>query len=442
LSKSILNEIAHIVSSNNYKKLTHSSSKLILEKIKVIFKNKNIVIWGAGATGKFYYDLFSSINVDIKYFIDKNALNIDRFENLEVFEPSKILHDTQDIVLIIAGNPTMTNSILKDIEELTLTQNITLLEGHELINIARCANCFFKLEREEEIAFSECSICYNKEVECSAFKKRVEHNFNINFTENKKAVFPLVGYILGQRCTLNCMHCCESIPFIKSPKVVDKSVVIEDIKKITRNVDFISRLEFIGGEPFLHKELPLILEEVLKIENIGYVVVFTNATVMPSQELLNILQNKRIVVNFSGYSQSVSSIIQKITPKVKQTLIDHKIDFAFYNPESRNWLDINDYSQRKATDDELKIYFENCFMGNCVRVFNGSFYACPHLYSGIELGKIKTDATEYIELSSCSDENLRHWFVEFGKLPFLNACRYCKLPYDAPSVAPAIQLKR
>jgi organic radical activating enzyme len=408
-----------------------------LKDLKLTFDKQNIAILGAGITGRFYEDLFSELELNVSYFTDKNASRINNINGIPVFPISKLLTESTDTTAIIAGNPSIVASIFKDLKTLDLPSNIHVLDGSGLISLARCALCMMDIEKNDTIDFSECSICYNKESTCSAFLKKTYKNDTGN---SNKARFSLLGYILGQVCTLNCKHCCESVPYIKRPIMVETGQVVSDLRKISATTEFISRIEFIGGEPFLHRGLPEILNEVLKFNNVGYIVVFTNATVFPSRELLKTLSNPRIVVNFSGYKSTISDKLKERVDTTKKVLADAGVNFAYYNPDSRSWLDINYYDERTATEQELQDYNKHCFIARCVRVFNGSFYCCPHQYSGIQLGKIATDPMAYIDIHEHSDKELAAWFGKFHQLPYYPSCRYCNLPYDAPEVEPAIQL--
>lgn len=432
----------NLIERYNYKTITEYDSKEIIKRITEFFKDKTVIIWGAGITGHFYYDLFKRLDLKIKYFVDKNAGEINKINEIPVFTPEKLFSETENIILLIAGNPSVVKSINDDIKLMNLPANIQAKNGNDLISIARCAVCISKIKNNEKINFTECSICYNKECFCSAFIKQFEHTTGKKLPkDNKKVDFPLLGYILGQVCTLKCKHCCEALPYMKHPFQVKTEQVIADIKKAAAASNFISRVEFIGGEPFLHKGLPQILKAVTEIENVGYAMVFTNATVMPSEELIKILKHPRVVVNFSGYKATISDDLKEKVQKTKAKLIESGVNFAFYNPDSRSWFDVNVFTERNASSEQLQEYYDKCFMNNCHRLFNGEFYCCPHYYSGVQLGLNEKFPYEYIDMHKYSDDELAQQFVKFKELVYPQACKYCNLPYDAKAVPPAIQLE-
>ncbi len=434
-----MDKIKELTKLYNYKTLKTENAYKIIEEIRNFFKDKNLVIWGAGISGRFYYQLLKKYNINIRYYIDKNAIKLKTVEDIKVCQPQKLKEENEDIIVIAAGNPSIVNSIMNEAKTINLPSNIHLIEGDSLLSIFKCSDCMLKKINKEKITLTDCSICNNLECDCSAFKEL--SSLNIENTSGKPD-FGMIGYILGQVCTLKCKHCCESVPYIEKPIIVETQQVIKDIQKMANACHTISRLEFIGGEPFLHRGLPEILKAVINTPNIGYALVFTNATVMPSDDLIEILKHPKVVLNFSGYKETLSDELKEKIAKTKAKLIENGVNFAFYNPDSRNWLDINHYEKRDLPDNILKEYHQKCFMYVCHRIFNGEFYGCPHQYSGIQLGKIEKFPYEYIQIHKHSDKELTELLIKFKQLDFTEACRYCNLPYDAEVVPPAIQLTK
>ena len=436
----MINKILKLITEYKYSDLSIEDKNKFIEELKNIVDNKKIVILGAGITGKLFYESLKKFNIHISYFTDKNAKVLQKIDEIAVYDIKYLENENDETLAIIAGNHSIINSIKKDLQNLNLSPNINIIDGDELISVLKCATCLDILENEESISYTNCSVCSNEESKCSAFKKQIEIRTKTKFSvEPLKPSFPLIGYILGQVCTLNCLHCCEGIPFIENRKMVETTQVIEDIQKLASSTNFIGRIEFIGGEPFLHKGLPQIIEEILKINNIGYIVVFTNGTVLPKENLLKILKHPRVVVNFSSYDETIANIKEGTTLKVRNLLEDFGINLSVYNPYSRSWMDFNTFEERSATKEQFEDYLSKCFISYCHRVHNGVFYGCPHYYTGVQLGKIKAFKNEYITLHDSNNLKLADELKYFLQLKVRESCKYCSLPYDAPTVTPAIQ---
>ena len=428
--------INELLGNLDYKTLSIDEAYKFITKIKKLFSNRNTVVWGGGISGRFYSKLFKKYDIPLKYFIDLNALNLKTIDEIAVYLPDKLKEETEEFYVIAAGNPTIVNSIIEYAKGLNLSKNVVLIPGDTLLSVFKCYDCLLRKPKDEKMILTECSIFNNLECDCAGFKALS----SIQGNGVNKPDFGMIGYILGQVCTLKCKHCCESVPYIENPIIVDTGKVIKDIRKMAAACNTISRMEFIGGEPFLHTGLGEILQEIIATPNIGYGLVFTNATVMPSDKLIEVLKHPKIVLNFSGYKSTLSSILKNKVQKVKKRLEEEGVNFAFYNSDSRNWMDINHYEKRDLPDAILKEYHQKCFMYVCHRVFNGEFYGCPHQYSGIQLGKIKKYPYEFIEIHKLSDEELSAQLIKFKSLDFTEACRYCNLPYDAEIVPAALQL--
>lgn len=428
--------INNLLNNLSYKTLSLDSAYKFIEEVKSLLSNQNVIVWGGGISGRFYSQLFKKYDVSVKYFIDLNAHNLVTIDDKFVYLPDKLKDETDKTFVIAAGNPTIVDSIVKYAKSLNLPDNIFIFPGDQLLSIFKCSDCLLKKQKKEKIVLTECSICNNLESDCVGFKALS----SIKGGASTKPDFGMIGYILGQVCTLRCKHCCESVPYMRNPIIVETSQVIKDIKKMSAACNTISRMEFIGGEPFLHNGLVNILEEVINTPNIGYGLVFTNATVMPSPELVEILKHPKIVLNFSGYKATLPENLRIKVQQVKDKLEFEGVNFAFYNSDSRNWMDINHYERRELPDEVLKEYHQKCFMYVCHRVFNGEFYGCPHQYSGIQLGKIKKYPYEFIEIHKLTDQELSEHLIKFKNLDFTEACRYCNLPYDAEVVPAALQL--
>ena len=155
-------------------------------------------------------------------------LKLKNIEDIKVYTPEKLNEEKEDIIVIAAGNPSIVNSIINQAKALNLPSNIHLIEGDNLLSVFKCSDCLLKKIKKEKITLTDCSICNNLECDCSAFKEL--SNLNIKNTSGKPD-FGMIGYILGQVCTLKCKHCCESVPYIEKPIIVETQQVIKRYSK-------------------------------------------------------------------------------------------------------------------------------------------------------------------------------------------------------------------
>lgn len=97
-----MDKIKELTKLYNYKTLKTENAYKIIEEIRNFFKDKNLVIWGAGISGRFYYQLLKKYNINIKYYIDKNAIKLKTIEDIKVCQPEKLKEENEDII-VIAG---------------------------------------------------------------------------------------------------------------------------------------------------------------------------------------------------------------------------------------------------------------------------------------------------------------------------------------------------
>jgi len=104
---------------------------------------------------------------------------------------------------------------------------------------------------------------------------------------------------ITRRCNLTCTHCYASsgpdIPLTERMTFADWCRVIEDARAAGCR-----RLQFIGGEPTIHPDLPALLEHARRV-GFRRCEVFTNATIL-REDLIQRFATLRVMVHFSFYS--------------------------------------------------------------------------------------------------------------------------------------------
>jgi len=116
---------------------------------------------------------------------------------------------------------------------------------------------------------------------------------------------------LTARCNLKCIHCyAESAPI---PKFQDK-LTPQDYFRLIDEASFLAcrKIQFIGGEPTLVRELPDFIKHARK-RGFEFIEVFTNGTTI-SDKLLQCFMDNDVAVAISFYSDK-AEIHDDITKK-------------------------------------------------------------------------------------------------------------------------------
>ena len=411
------------------------------DKIINFLKSKRIIIYGAGRSGKMLRNSFGENGISINNYVDRNFEQIGPVEGIPVLAPSSIKeHDaSDDVVLIIAaGTMQLAKLIEEDIRKLHC--RIPTVNGLLLVYIFQYLLCKSRQARGIAPHISECTSYHVKPYKCPLFCKHVE---KLALRDNpcyeaEGSSFNEFGYLVSEVCSLECKHCLEAVPYLPNKEILPKEVILKDIRKMVNACRFLHRLDLVGGEPFLHPEFTLLVGEILKIERIGYIGIFTNGTVVPDDILCRTLKNPRIIVTVANYGETLPEKFREKIFLTLEKLREHDVQYFHYS--DRYWFDINAFELNNATNNQLAANYANCFLAACRRMYDGRLFHCPYQCNGDKLRKFNGSGKDCLDIHNFTDEELVIELDKFEKVPFINACRYCSIPTGAAEVTAGEQL--
>jgi organic radical activating enzyme len=271
---------------------------------------------------------------------------------------------------------------------------------------------------------------------------RLQMKVIYNLTGNIHMIY--LEIVTTTRCTLKCRHCIGDIPEIKKDE--QYSISIEDYKiylgNLLKNIKSLKLVRLLGGEPLLNKDIDKIIEYTLEQPKIKQVYLVTNATIMLSNEVVNVLKKypQKSTVDISNYSTN-----KELASKLK---INEIIEICNQNnitvncPDSYLWNPISPVRYHKRNTKENKKYYRSC-ASICVGMHktpDGEAAVFPCLRSGtLFLRKIgnQTEGKDYFKL-----DNKLHKddIINFHLNEDFDACRYCNFLEDKKrQVLPALQ---
>lgn len=411
-----------------------------IDAIREELKGKKIIIYPAGALGRLLSQTLQVYGINTFLFIDRAAAEVSVVDGIPVKEPSFISTVNEDSVILVSAN---SSSLGKTLRQVVSEHNpdVPVLDGFLINRILRYPICQRQLEDNQVFDIVRCENCGHEESDCGiflAYLKRVAPGQRDELLWKSRS-FNWLGYLISQKCTLKCKHCCEMIPYLKNGRFVSCDTVISDIRKIAQSCHFLKFVYFIGGEPFLHPEFEKILLELLQLENIGYIKSFTNGTVFPSDSLCKILKNPRIMLTVSNYEKVLSGKLKENFYATKKKLDEWRIHYVF-NPQLE-WRDFSSFEFHEDKKHTLEEIFSNCSLSHYRRLHEGILYHCAHQYAGIQLGELIEFPHECIHIHEYDPIELAKVIEDWDKLPYIDACRYCTMPYDAEVVPAGEQIK-
>lgn len=435
IEKIIKNEMLKTTScSHDLKENSPLTDQLVQE-----LKKKYVVIYPAGYVGQLLQKTLSEYGVTIDAFLDRDTEKVLKTTSIPIMEPSQSTDLPDNSVVLVTANLDSMVDLLSNIIR-QHNDKLTILNGFEINRSLRHSICSSKLANQIHFDLVECENCGFERHGCSICDKYLKKVAGSEALENdwRSKSFDWFGYIVGQVCTLKCIHCCEAIPFLKDHKFVPIDVIVADIQRVASSSRFLTFVELIGGEPFLHPDYPELLKELLKIKNIGYIKSFTNGTVVPGEDLCQIMKNPRFMLQISNYEKQATGKLLENINKTRQILKEQKIQYIF--TQNFEWQDFSSFDLNNENKKSIKKIFEACPLHCCNRLFNGNLYRCPHQYAGVELGKLKKLEVESIEINKLDERDLAKALEAFENVEYIDACRYCTMPFDAPTVPAGLQL--
>jgi uncharacterized radical SAM superfamily Fe-S cluster-containing enzyme len=225
-----------------------------------------------------------------------------------------------------------------------------------------------------------------------------------------------LNLVVTTRCSLNCARCTSLMQYYTKPETFSTQFILDEMKGILSAVDLIGRMEVLGGEPFLHKELPDIIAEIVRSKQVFQIDIVTNGTILPSKKYLKGLRynNVRVIVNdYSALSSKKDELLFEL-----QALGVNGLEHRHWK-----WAEVGEFESRNRSNEELTKLFGDCGSSSCTEVLNGKLYRCSRSSHGTHLGLIPNDPDDYVDILARTGvrENIRKLFQR----PFVTACNYC-----------------
>lgn len=263
-------------------------------------------------------------------------------------------------------------------------------------------------------------------------------NLKKQLSDSNCLLLPRLVISVTNKCTLRCRDCNDLMPYVKERYDMPIEKQLEDIDKVFSYVDGIIKVELIGGEPFLYRDLPIIINKLLS-KKINQIEITTNGTLMPSDELIRLLKDKRIFVQISDYGEINSKRSQELYKRLKV----EKVNVA--NLKNTRWFSSGNIKKRFKSRARLKYEYACCDAKEVCRVlYRSKIYVCgrgPVLH---ELGYLK-NKTSFLELSDLSPDKDRgrQEIKRFLLNKYAECCDFCDYASDKLTYVKAgIQVKK
>lgn len=251
-------------------------------------------------------------------------------------------------------------------------------------------------------------------------------------------------------CSLNCEKCNMFMPYYDNGRRRHYSFweMRDDIDLLLSYVDYLFCYDFLGGEPFLNKELKDIIAYIGEnySHKIGRMGVTTNGTIIPDDETLSQLKKYHVLVSISDYTKTVP-----YKEKVEDVInIFREWGISYTRNLMTEWKDFG-FPKEPFHWDKDNVC---AHMKSCSPLFHGindrKLYYCHVIWSVEKAGLYTVPKQDYIDLTKldCKNEDDRKRISNYcmgecerGFLGFCMVCGGCGI--DNTRIIPVgVQMER
>lgn len=264
---------------------------------------------------------------------------------------------------------------------------------------------------------------YQYKYQPEAVDKAVEDRLvKVNkMVDEGKMVLPAVTFMLTTRCTLNCKNCLALTPYFTGDKNydVDADTILNDMKTFLDSVDYITRVAFLGGEPFLYKDMDVLLEYLIGNDKVESIFIPSNGTVVPEDKVIKQLRNEKVHIGLSyyGFLNEMSRIVSVFEK--------NNILFKVINMDEI-WVRPGGIECRNKSEEQIKVDNIRCKCTVNSRIMeNGRLYCCGRS-ARLHALKVTDSHTDYQEIDDkMTVEERRDRINKVFMADYAEACNYC-----------------
>ena len=393
------------------------------EVLEFIRQKKHVVIWGASYLGHSVGSFLQAQGISIDQFWDIRAEEIGTCLGVPVqLAFSGTFPEQETLVIYCISDGHVQGWLLK---ELANRGYLTPLSGWHLFMGAICP--FNTTDAAIDIGH-----CLQSHGCNHIFCPRLS---NVFFSSRAKAVAPpedpinlyTATLIVNQSCNLSCKYCSSYMnAYEKGQRVHFKAEHISrDIHNFVKAVDAIGSLTVMGGETFLHPDLPKILRDLVGIENIGAISIATNGTVPIPEAGLDAYVHPRVLVNLSNYTKALPENQQRIFEANQRLFDKHGINYRV-DTTGKYWVMPSTLYDLGMSDAEKAARKDSCLAPlSCMQIKNGKLHPCDFGNAVTSLG-LSSDPSNVVDLTDADITRLRGSIRAYMDLPFHEVCGRCR----------------
>ncbi|MDD2680428.1 MAG: radical SAM protein, partial [Candidatus Omnitrophica bacterium] len=341
---------------------------------QIIYNIKNaempVIIFGASIVGEVLFKACKEAGINVECFCDNNTNKTKSTKcGIRVICASELKNKYQDAIFLISA------AEIKDV-----------VEQLESLGCSKWYSCS-PLLREFDIYQYQFSAPMDF-VEYAVASAILCHD---NYLTPDKIFIRSVDIIITERCSQKCKDCSNLMQYYKKPQNCNIDEIIKDISTFCGIVDEINEFRVIGGEPFVNPDFDLVVKRLIEEIKVKKIIIYTNGTIVPSDEKLKSLKNDKVLVIITNYGRTekkLNNLVKKLSDNGS----------AFYVQKAGGWTDCAKIAQHNRSLEKQKEIFRNCCAKNTITLSNGNLFRCPFAANAARLKAVPDFKDDYINI--------------------------------------------
>jgi len=234
-----------------------------------------------------------------------------------------------------------------------------------------------------------------------------------------------------ERCSMKCRDCSNLMQYYESPENADLNETIKSIDDLCERMDEIYEVRVIGGEPFMNKEVHLMVEKLTSVDKVKKVSIFTNATILPREHQWAAFTHEKVRFFITEYLQS-----RKLQPLIAGL---EERGIAYVSEQANGWTECGALEKHDRTRQENEKIFSECCAKNLATLADGRLYRCPFSANAFKLHAVPDYTQDYVVVSGAGREEIRRFLRD---KTCIDSCDHCAgRSYGDKVIEAGIQVK-
>lgn len=387
--------------------------------VEIKKKRLPVIICGAGVVGKALLDLCEEAGIDVECFCDSSRkVAGSGFCGKEVIYTPDLRKRYDDALFLISV------AAIKDVVDLLREMGFkNWYAGGPLLKRLDVSQ-----DRPDgsldyaKFAIENCILCHD------------------GYLNPNRLFLRSIDLIITERCSLRCKDCSNLMQYYENPKNCDTGMLLKSIDAFCKVVDEVMDFRVIGGDAFMNKEWPVIVERLTLEPRAKRVVLYTNGTIVPNKKYISQLKHNKTLVIITDYG-----VLSKKMPELRAMLEKNRI--AHHVLTVTEWLDCSAIMDHHRTVAQNREVFRLCCARNMATLSDGKLFRCPYSANAVRLSAVPDNKGDYVDLfgEPLDDANIRATRNKVRDYllnkDYLETCGYCNgRPLSGAEVPPAVQI--